>query len=231
MTNLRFKLSVICVALQLSACAELQKQTGMDDKTTNMVGGAALGCAAGALIARSSNQNSGTGCAAGAVIGALVGFEMARQAELAAAEQTRKDAIAAFATLPRSTNAKAVVVGDVKTVEVTATDKATKQTKKYNAFDSISIDMPSATKGTPEYELAMGKVRALADRVAAERGVSDIIIGVNGVDAKKQKIALSSSASKGANGGIVNVTKRIDTTLATGMQRVTVKAGQLVTEV
>lgn len=229
--TLRFKLSALCIALLCSGCAEIQQKTGMDDKTTSTVGGAAVGCAAGALLARVTGQSAGAGCAAGAVVGALVGFEKARQAEIAAAEQARKDTEAAFATLPRTPNAKPVVVGEVKTVEVTATDKATKQTKKYAAFDSISVDMPTSAKGTPEYDAAMGKLKTLAERVAAERGASDIVIAVNSQDAKKQKIALETNSVKGNSGGMINVTKRIDPALSVGMQRVTVKAGTLNTEV
>lgn len=221
---------VISVAVLMSGCAQMQEKTGMDDKTAGAVGGAAVGCAAGALLAHFTGQSATGGCAAGAVVGGLVGFERARQAELAAAEQARKDTVAAFATLPPA-KAKAITVSSVKTVEVTATDKATKQTKKYAAFDSVSVDMPSSAKGTPEYDAAMGKLKTLAERVADDRGSSEIIIGVNGSDAKTQKVALESNSVKTKAGNQITVIKRVDTTIKAGMQRITVKAGNLQTNV
>ncbi|MFT3850658.1 MAG: hypothetical protein QM739_18885 [Propionivibrio sp.] len=202
----------------------------MDDKTVSTVGGAAIGCAAGAVLAHVMGRNALGGCAAGAVVGGLIGFEKARQEEIAAAEQARKDAQAALASLPPA-QANAVNVGEVKTVEVTAIDKSTKQTKKYTAFDSVTVDLPTSTKGTPEYDAALNKLKTLAERVADERGSSEIIIGVNGADAKAQKVALESNSVKTKNGGTVIVTKRADPSLSAGMQRMTVKAGDLKTEV
>ena len=223
-------LPVVSVAVLMTGCAQMQEKTGMDDKTAGAVGGAAVGCAAGALLAHLTGHSAAGGCAAGLVVGGLVGFEKARQAELTAAEQARKETVAALATLPPA-QAKAITVGNVKTVEVTATEKATNQTKKYAAFDSVSVDMPTSAKGTPEYDAAMGKLKTLAERVADDRGSSEIIVGVNGGDAKAQKIALESNSVKTKAGNPVTVTKRVDPSLAAGMQRITVKAGTLNTNV
>jgi hypothetical protein len=223
-------LPLVSVAVLMAGCAQMQEKTGADDKTAGAVGGAAIGCAAGALLAHLTGQSATGGCAAGAVVGGLIGFEKARQAELATAQQARKETVAALSTLPPA-QAKAVKVGDVKTVEVTATEKATKQTKKYAAFDSVSVDMPTSAKGTPEYDAAMGKLKTLAERVADDRGSAEIIVGVNGGDAKVQKIALESNSVKTKAGNQITVTKRIDPSLAAGMQRITVKAGTLNTNV
>lgn len=222
--------SLISASLVLSGCAGIQQRTGMDDKTASTVGGAAIGCAAGVLIARIAGTNAKDTCAAGAVVGGLIGFEKARQAEIAAAEQARKDAIAALSTLPPA-QSKAVIVSPVRTVEVTATDKATKQTRKYAAFDSVTVQMPATAKATPEYDAAVGKLKTLAERVADERGSSEIIIAVNGTDAKMQKIVLESNSVKTANGGTVTVTKRVDVSLVQGIQTMTVRAGNLRTDV
>ncbi|MRD73719.1 hypothetical protein HCX48_11300 [Rhodocyclus tenuis] len=223
-------LPVVSVAVLMSGCAQMQEKTGMDDKAASTVGGAAIGCAAGALLAHLTGHNAAGGCAAGMVVGGLVGFEKARQAEIAAAEQTRKETVAALATLPPA-QANAVTVGEVRTVEVTATDKVTNQKKKYAAFDSVSVDMPTSAKGTPEYEAAMGKLKTLAERVADDRGSSEIIVSVNSGDAKAQKIALESNSVKTKAGNPITVIKRVDPSLARGMQRITVKAGSLNTNV
>lgn len=226
----RISLCAVSAVFALSGCAQMQQKTGMDDKTTSTVGGAVIGCAAGAVLAHLTGQNALGGCAVGSVVGGLIGFEKARQSEIAAAEQARKDAQAALASLP-PTQAKAVNIGEIKTVEVTATDKATKQTKKYTAFDSVTVDLPTSAKGTAEYDAAMGKLKTLAERVADERGASEIIVGVNGTDARTQKVALESNSVKTKNGGVVTVTKRVDPSIAPGMQRMTVKAGNLRTDV
>ena len=91
--------------------------------------------------------------------------------------------------------------------------------------------MPTSLKGTPEYGAAMDKLKTLAERVADERGSSEIIVGVNGGDAKVQKIALETNSVKTKAGNQIVVSKRVDPTLQPGMQRITVKAGTLRTNV
>jgi hypothetical protein len=220
----------VCAALTLPGCAELQKKTGVEDKTAGAVGGAAIGCAAGILLARVTGGNSRDGCLAGAVVGGLVGFEKARQEEIAAADQVRKDAIASLSNLPPA-QSKSVIVSPVRTVEVSATDKATNQTKRYSAFDSVSIQVPVSAKTTPQYEATLAKLKTLAERVADERGSAEIILAVNDTDAKMQKMALESNTVKTLKGNPITVTRRIDPTLKLGLQSMTVKAGNLRTEV
>ena len=132
-------LSVVTLAITLSGCADMQKQTGMDGKAVGAMGGAAIGCVGGALLARISGQNAAGGCIAGAVVGGLVGFEKARQDEISAATKAQQEAIAALAPLSVGRQVKA---GEIKTVEVIATDKTKNETKKYQAFDSVSVDIP-----------------------------------------------------------------------------------------
>lgn len=231
MKTYRISVTALAAVVLLAGCAQIQQKTGMDDKTASTVGGAAIGCVGGALLAKLSGRNAAGGCLAGTLIGGLIGFEKARRAEIDTAEQTRREAAAALATLPPD-QAQNVNVGEVKTVEVTATDKATRQVKKYAAFDSVTVDMPLSAKGTPEYDAALGKLKTLAERVADERGSSEIIISTNASDAKLHKVALESNAVKSTSGkGTITVSKRIDPTLPAGMQRMTVKAGSLNTEV
>ena len=217
-------LSVVTLAIALAGCADLQKQTGMDGKTAGAAGGAAIGCIGGALLAKISGQNAAGGCMVGAVAGGLIGFSKARQDEISAASKAQQEAIAALASLPAASQVKA---GEVKTVEVTATDKTKNETKKYQAFDSVSVDIPISAKGTPEYDAAIGKLKTLAEKVADERGSSKIDIAMTAADARANKVTLETASVKTAKGNTITVAKAADNTLQKGMERVTVRAGKL----
>lgn len=220
--------SAVALCIALSGCADMQQKSGMDQKTASTAGGAAIGCLGGALLARLSGGNAAQGCAAGAVIGGLVGFQKARQEEIATAETARQDALAALSTLPKGQMAKA---GEVKTVEVSATDKTTRETKKYQAFDSVNIDIPLTAKGTPEHDAAMDKLKKLATRVAYERGSSEIIVAMTPSDAKAHKVQFLTSVVKTEKGNDISVSKVSDVAVPKGIERITVKAGKLRTDV
>ena len=220
-------LTVVALALGLSGCANLQQSTGMDGKTAGAVGGGVIGCVGGAVLAKLGGGNPLAGCAVGAVAGGLVGFEQARQQEIAAAEQTRQEVVAAFASRPGAR----VRVGDVKTVEVTAIQKGTREAKKYQAFDSVSVDLPLNSKGTPEHDAAMEKLKTLAQQVADERGSADIVVALAPADAKAQKMVASRGSVQTAKGRTITVVKMSDAAVPRGVERITVKAGRLQTEV
>lgn len=217
-------LSVVTLAITLAGCADLQKQTGMDGKTAGAAGGAAIGCIGGALLAKISGENAAGGCMAGAVAGGLIGFAKARQDEISAASKAQQEAISALAPLSVGGQVKA---GEVKTVEVTATDKTKNETKKYQAFDSVSVDIPISAKGTPEYDAAIGKLKTLAEKVADERGSSKIDIAMTAADARANKVTLETASAKTAKGNTVTVSKAADNTVQKGIERVTVRAGKL----
>ena len=163
-------------------------------------------------------------CVVGAAVGGLIGFERARQEEMAAAEQARTEAMQAMAALPPGKRATA---GEVKTVDVTATDKKTKETRKYKAFESVSVDLPLSTKGSPEYDAAMGKLKTLAERVADERGSSEIQVAMTPADVKARKVALTGGTVNTAKGNPITVSKVSDAGVPAGVERITVKAGRI----
>jgi hypothetical protein len=219
----------ISVATMVCGCAGMQNGTS-NDKAASAGAGAVIGCAGGAILAKLLGRDPAGGCVAGAVVGGLVGFEKARRQEVAAAEQAQRDAVTALQALPAN-QGRTVKAGEVKTVEVVATDKKTGEKKKYTAFSSVSVDIPLSARGTPEFTAAMGKLKMLAEGVANERGASEIVIAMTPQDAKLQKIALEKNTVKTDGGGLVTVSKITDTSLPKGMERVTVKAGSLNTEI
>ncbi|RDD91556.1 hypothetical protein DTW89_17285, partial [Acidovorax sp. BoFeN1] len=181
-----------------------------------------------ALLAKLGGGNAAVGCAVGAAVGGFVGFEKARQGEIAAAEQARNEAVAAFAALPAWQKVRA---SDVKTKEVVVTDKNTRETKKYQAFESVSLDIPLSAKGTPEHDAAMDKLKTLAQRVADERGSSEIVVALTPVDARARKVAATSGTVQTSKGNTITVSKVADDSVPKGVERITVKAGRLQTEV
>ena len=217
-------LSAVTLAVTLAGCADMQKQTGIDGKTAGAAGGAALGCIGGAVLAKITGQNAAGACVAGAVVGGMIGFEKARKEEITAASKAQQEAIAALAPLSVGRQVKA---GEVKTVEVTAIDKTKNETKKYQAFDSVSMDIPISAKGTPEYDAAIFKLKTLAERVADERGTSNIDIAMTAADARANRVTLETASAKTAKGNTVTVSKAADNTLQRGFERVTVRAGKL----
>ena len=218
----RASLSTVALAILLSGCASTDG--GTDKKTTNTAIGAGIGCAGGAILAKVTGNSMAAGCVVGAAVGGLIGFERARQEEIASAEQARTEAMQAMAALPPG---KRATSGEVKTVEVTATDKKTKETRKYKAFESVSVDLPLSTKGTPEYDSAMAKLKTLAERVADERGSSEIQVSMTPADVKARKVSLTGGTVATAKGNPITVSKVSDATVPAGIERVTVKAGRI----
>lgn len=222
----KVSLSVLAAALVASGCAQMQ-QAGFDAKSASAIVGAGIGCVVGAIGAKVTGGNAAVGCVGGAVVGGFAGFEKARREELAAAEQTRTEAVTALAQLPDARKAGS----SLNTVPVEVTDKVTHEKKIVQSFDSVTLDIPLSTKGTPQHEAAMAKLRALAERVADERGSCDITIAMTPTDAKARHVALTSAQTQSKNGKPITVTNAADPSLPTGVERVTVKAGKLPAEV
>ncbi len=214
----------ISVTVALSGCADIQQSTGVDSETLNTAGGAAIGCLGGAFLAKVTGQNAMGGCLLGAVAGGLIGFEKSRQEEISAATKAQQEAMTALAPLSTSRLVKA---GEIKTVEVIATDKTKNETKKFQAFESVSLDIPLSAKGTPEYDAAMSKLKTLAEKVADERGTSKIDIAMTAADAKANKFVLETGSAKTAKGNTITVTKAADNSIPKGTERVTIRAGKI----
>lgn len=219
-----FYLSTLALGLAVSGCAEMQQKTGLDAKVVASVSGAAVGCVGGALLARATGQNGLGGCMAGAVVGGLLGFEKSRQDEIASAEKARQEAILALAPLSLS---RLVRAGPVRTVEVTATDNKKNETRKFQAFESVSLEIPLTARGTPEYNAALSKLKMLAEKVADERGSSQIDVSLTAADAKANKVVLETASAQTSKGNTVTVSKTADNSISKGVERITVRAGKI----
>jgi hypothetical protein len=216
------------LTISITGCADIQQQTGLDNKQMGATAGAAIGCLGGAFLAKISGGKPAQGCAAGAVIGGLAGYEKARQEEIAAAEKAKSEALAALATLPPTQRTPSATI---QTVDVTVTDSKTNEQRKYKAFDSVTIDIPLSAKGTPELDSAMSKLKTLATRVADERGSSAIVIAMTPGDVKATKTELTNASFKTPNQHDIFFFKIADDNVPKGVERITVRAGQLNTTI
>ena len=213
------KLSAICILpIFVSGCGGTGgiKDGGIDDKSKSAAIGAAIGCAAGAILAKAMGKDAGGGCAAGALVGGIAGYEKGRRDELAAAKLAQQDAVSSIQ------GAKA---GEVVTDNISVKEKATGQVKQVQAFREANIDLPLSKKGTPEFNTAMDKLKAFAEKVADERGKSEIIVSLAPKDANTQKVKADTVEFKTASGkGTVLFSRAVDDNVKTGVERVTVRA-------
>ena len=220
----RLTLTAVAFAVALSGCADIQKQTGMDNKAFGAAGGAAIGCVGGALLAKISGQNAAAGCAVGAIAGGLIGFEKARQEEIAEAVRVQQEAIAAFGPMPAGMQIK---TEPIKTVAVMVTDRTTNQTKAVDSFDSVEMEIPLKLKGTAGYDSALTKLREFAVKKADERGASNIDRAMRVSDARANKFLPETNATRTPKGNVVTVSKTVDNATQSGVERITVRVRKL----
>ena len=135
----------------------------MDDKTTSAGIGAAVGCAAGAALAKLTKNDAGTACIAGAVVGGLIGYQRARSSEIQEAQATADEAV-------KVSGAKAT---PVQTQPVQVTDKQTGKTETVRAFKTFSVDIPLSQVDSQVLTEEVGK------GVVRRRVLSDPRVPVN----------------------------------------------------
>lgn len=221
-----YSISVLITSTLLTGClANLPKE--MDSKTAGTALGATVGCVGGAVLAKLQGGNAAAGCVIGSVAGGLIGFQKARQEEIAEATRTRDEAQALLAKLPPNTGGAKPQVSEVKTVDVAVTEKGKTESSNYKAFDSVTLDIPTASRGTPEREEVMAKLRKLAEKVADERHSARIEVTMTAADAKALKVDLTSTTVQSPKGNPIVFSRAADSTVPRGIERITVRAGAI----
>ena len=201
-----------CVTTQGGASAGGQ----MDNKTVSTGAGAALGCVGGAILASLAGGKPLAGCAAGALLGGLIGYEKARQEEIAVVRKTQDETVA---------RVSGAVASPIITEDVQVRDKTTGEIKKVQAIKEFSIDLPLSQKNTPEFNSAMDKVQKLAEKYADERGSAQITVAMNSKDANVQKFNEQRVNLKSPSGkGDITFVRSIDSEITKGYERITVKS-------
>ena len=192
----------------LGACAN------MDPKAETAGIGALIGCAAGAALAELTDNNAAQACAAGAIIGGAIGYQKARNAEIAEAREAAE--AAARVKGARST--------PVQTEKVKVTDKASGKTETVQAFKSVSVDIPISQIDTAEGKQAMQKLDAYARKMARERGET-IYVNVATAPANAAKVGVSKNKVVEKVGkGAIQRSITADTRIPPAVQRVTIEA-------
>lgn len=164
------------VALTLaSGCASIDNATqkiggvfgSKNDTTRSATGGAIIGCAGGAVLARivSGGRDMLRGCAAGAVVGGVASVQ-AHKHEVEKAQQ-----------LALEVNSLHGVKATVATKQVEAKDERTGKTTQDEALDRLTIDLPS--KGVKAHA---AEVTRVIDKAAtlADEAVEPTTIEVGG---------------------------------------------------
>lgn len=199
---------VVLLPALMAGCAN------MDSKTQSAGIGALIGCAAGAALAKATDNNAAQACAAGAVVGGVIGYQKARNQEIA-------DAREAAAAAERVKGAK---VAPVRTEAVKVKDTATGKTETVQAFKSVSVDIPVSQLDTAEGKEAMRKLDSYARRAAEQRGET-ITMNIAAAPGTAGKIGVDNrSVVEKVGDGAVRRTTTVDGRIPPGVQRVTIEA-------
>ncbi|WP_246479867.1 glycine zipper domain-containing protein [Niveibacterium microcysteis] len=200
-------LSAAIVPIFLGSCAS------MDEKTQGAMIGAAIGCAAGAVLAQVTSNDPGTACAAGAVVGGLIGYQRARSHEI---EEAQKAAQA-------TTTVEGAKAAPVQTDVVQVTDKETGKTESVKAFKSVSVDIPLSQVNTADGREAMRKLNDYARKVATDRGETvEMTIAMPPDKAGRSKVAAQQTREAAGKGAVVRSVVT-DPRTPSNVQRVTIE--------
>jgi hypothetical protein len=207
--NNRIPLLSLCAALTLSSCAV----TG--NKTESIGIGAAIGCAAGSVIAVLTDNDAASGCAVAALVGGIAGYIQARNAEI---EEARSVSDAA-------STVEGTTVSPIETDQVSLVDTQAEKTDTVAAFKSVSVDIPISQIDTPEGQEVIRKLQNYARKMADQRGETiDIttIIALSG-ESSAAKVTLEETIEVAGKGNVRRV-RVADPSIAPNVRRITIDA-------
>ena len=151
-------------------------------------------------------------------------LQAALNQETQQAQSIQTQAVQAMQKLPVRQRA---VAGPVQVKPVPITDGQSGRTLQMQAFSALSIDMPLAAKGRPEYIKAMDLLKDLANELADNRGTSSIVVDQSDADVKAGRVNTATGTTKSKGGKPVTVIKKVDAALPTGVERYTIEAGDI----
>jgi hypothetical protein len=154
----------------------------------------------------------------------LANFGAARAEELESARRAAMDIEGATSKLPQG---QQVRVQGLVTISFEASDGRTHEVRKFQAYDSLTVDLPLTLKGRPERDAAMSPVKLLAEVLARARGSAEIARAYAPADARDEKITVGSATAKLPGGQDITVRKLIDANVLRGFERIVVKGGPL----
>ena len=155
---------------------------------------------------------------------AISAFENARREEISYAERVRIDLINIFQSNKGSAEA---LVEPLQLTQTMVTDKSSGKSQSVTTFDSLVIIMPLALRGTPTADKVNAQIKYIANKIADDRGSSQIRFSLLSADAKTNGIKLETATVESPNGNPVQVSRVADKNIAKGMQRVLIKANSI----
>lgn len=144
--------------------------------------------------------------------------------EVTDAENSLEAAVSATKGLPKSQRARNT---SVQTATVAVTDSQSPRVEDITALDTASIELPIAGKKKAAYTNAMNAVKSLATRVADSRGGATILVEQNPLDVRARRVNASEGETQTKEGNTVTVEKSADKQIPRGIERYTIKAGEL----
>lgn len=144
--------------------------------------------------------------------------------EVADAENSLSNAVSATKGLPKSQRARNT---SVQTTTVAVTDSQSARVEDITALDTASIELPIAGKKKAAYTNAMNAVKSLATRIADSRGGATIVVEQNPVDVRARRVNAAEGETQTKEGNTVTVEKLADKQIPRGIERYTIKAGEL----
>ena len=216
----QLKLTLIALsAVALTGCATLEEASS------------SLSCMLSRVTNSADPKCGGTGGGSGPVT-ATSGthnerfdkLQAALDQETQQAQSIQAQAVQAMQKLPVRQRA---VAGPVLVKPVPITDGQSGSTLQMQAFSALSIDMPLAAKGRPEYTKAMDLLKDLANELADNRGTSSIVVDQSDADVKAGRVNTATGTTKSKGGKPVTVIKKVDAALPTGVERYTIEAGDI----
>ncbi len=144
--------------------------------------------------------------------------------EVRDAENSILGAVNATNGLPKAQRARNT---SVQTTTVAVTDSQTPRVEDVTALDTVSIELPIAGKKKAAYTNAMNAVKSLATRIADSRGGATIVVEQNPVDVRARRVNAAEGETQTKEGNTVTVQKLADKQIPRGIERYTIKAGEL----
>lgn len=220
MSSLKLSLAA-AAALALAGCATVDSSNSLGCMLGRVTQNPPPGCAPVATPAPAAGPSAATVAQAGERFAKLQSV-LDQEIELARAVQA--DAVSSMQHLPLKLRSSA---GPIKLQDVPITDSQSGQTRKMRTLESVSVLMPLAAKGRPEYAQAMTTLKNLANRLADNRGSATIVVQQSAADVQAQRVNTATGTSKTAKGSPVKVDKVEDAQLPAGTERYTIQAGPI----
>jgi len=126
-----------------------------------------------------------------------------------------------------SKNFSKVLVMPVDYRTYNVTDLVSHQARQLQAVNRMTLEFPLALKSHPAYEGVIANIKALAEKLADDRGAATIQFYFNPADAKAQKIKFGSAKADSPAGHPITVSKAADRQIKRGMQRLVVEGAGL----